>query len=192
LPDGRGLEAGTIVLAAGVGVNPLVEQLPLEKDRKNRIMTHATMLARGRANVWALGDLAAIPDPEGKPYPQLAQHALREARVVAKNIIATINGRPTEPFVYNTLGTLAALGHYDGVGRVMKLKLRGFVAWFVWRSYYLMQMPRWERRLRIMLDWTVALLFRNDVVKLDLFGQEHPIQLRHRRARVTRRPFAVR
>src|SRR5688572_5321225 len=185
LPSGETLPAATIVLAAGVAVNPLVRGLPLEKDRKGRIATDAAMLAKGRANVWALGDCASIPDPAGKPYPQLAQHALREARVLAHNVVAKIDGRPTRPFVYSTLGTLAALGHYDGVGRVWKFKIRGFVAWFAWRSYYLMQMPRWERRFRIMLDWTVALLFKNDVVKLDLFGMKHPLRDRDRGAPTT-------
>jgi NADH dehydrogenase len=191
LPDGSHLVAATIILAAGVAVNPLVRALPLENDRKGRLLTDATMLARGRTNVWALGDCASIPDPQGNPYPQLAQHALREARVVAQNIVSTVNGRATKPFVYNTLGTLAALGHYDGVGRVWKLKLRGFLAWFVWRTYYLFQMPRWERRIRIMMDWTVALLFRNDVVKLDLFGQEHPLRAHDVRARQGREEVRV-
>jgi NADH dehydrogenase len=181
LPDGEQLAAATIVVATGVAVNPLLAEVAVEKDRKGRVVVDGTMLARGQESVWALGDCSLIPDPDGKPYPPLAQHALREARVLAGNIIAKINGKPLEPFVYSTLGTLAALGHYDGVGRVMKLKLRGFAAWFVWRTYYLFQMPRWDRRFRVMLDWTVALLFRNDVVKLDLFGQEHPVHLRGRR-----------
>ena len=191
LPDGSQLLAATIILAAGVAVNPLVSALPLEKDRKGRLLTDAAMLARGRTNVWALGDCASIPDPEGKPYPQLAQHALREARVLAHNIVSTVNNRPTKPFVYNTLGTLAALGHYDGVGRVWKFKLRGFLAWFAWRTYYLFQMPRWERRIRIMMDWTIALLFRNDVVKLDLFGTEHPLRAHDVRQRKQREEVAV-
>ena len=191
LPDGTQFAAGTIILAAGVAVNPLVRALPLEHDRKGRIATDGAMLARGRGNVWALGDCASIPDPQGNPYPQLAQHALREARVVATNIVNAVNGRATKPFVYSTLGTLAALGHYDGVGRVWKFKVRGFVAWFVWRTYYLFQMPRWERRFRIMMDWTVALLFKNDVVKLDLFGQEHPLRAHDVRARKQREEVAV-
>lgn len=87
-------------------------------------------------------------------------------------------GGPTSPFVYQTLGTLASLGDFDGVGRVMKVKLRGFLAWWVWRSYYLMQMPRFERKLRIIIDWTVALFFRHDIAKLDLFGDEHPTRRR--------------
>jgi NADH dehydrogenase len=121
-------------------------------------------------------------------YPTLAQHAMREAKVLARNIVASIRvpegGAPVklEPFVYESLGTLAALGHYDGVGRVMRVKLRGFLAWWVWRSYYLMQMPRFERRLRIVLDWTVALLFKNDVAKLDLFGDEHPLRNRAKKS----------
>jgi len=69
---------------------------------------------------------------------------------------------------------LASLGHYRGVGRVFKFKIKGFFAWWVWRTYYLFQMPRWSRRFRIMLDWTVALVFRSDVAKLDLFGHQHP------------------
>jgi len=103
----------------------------------------------------------------------LAQHALREARVLAENVDAALRGGTLQPFVYQNLGTLAALGHFRGVGRVLRFKLRGFPAWWIWRSYYLMRMPRWNRRLRIILDWTVALLFKNDVVKLDLFGSDH-------------------
>ena len=119
-----------------------------------------------------------IPDPQGKPYPQLAQHALREARMLAANVTATIRGGQVKPFVYQTLGTLASLGDFQGVGRVMKVKLRGVLAWWVWRTYYLFQMPRFERKLRIVLDWTVALFFHNDIVKLDLFGDEHPLRQR--------------
>ena len=174
LSDGTEIAAYTIVLAAGVAPHPLLASFPLEKDRKGRIATDGTMRTKSRPEVWAIGDCASIPDPAGKPYPQLAQHALREARVLARNITSTARGGPLEPFVYKTLGTLASLGDYQGVGRVMKLKLKGFPAWWVWRSYYLFQMPRFERKLRIVLDWTVALFFHYDIVKLDLFGEEHP------------------
>ncbi len=125
-----------------------------------------------------LGDCAWIPSGDGKAYPQLAQHALREARVLARNIYRTVRGEPLEPFVYQTLGALAVLGHYAGVGRVMKVQVRGFMAWWIWRSYYLMQMPRWSRRLRIVIDWTVSLFFHNDVMKLvvDTSGREDPLE----------------
>ena len=90
---------------------------------------------------------------------------------MALNIEAVLRGGKPEPFVYTNKGTLAALGHFKGVGRVYKFKIYGFVAWWVWRSYYLMQMPQWSRRLRIVIDWTIALLFKNDVVQLDLMPE---------------------
>jgi NADH dehydrogenase len=179
LKDGTVIEAETIVLAVGVSPNSLLADLPLEKDRMGRIAVHATMRSKSHPNVWALGDCASIPDPSGKPYPQLAQHALREAKVLAHNIVSVVlgEGKPLKPFVYETLGTLAALGHFNGVGRVMRVKLRGFAAWWVWRTYYLMQMPRFERKLRIVLDWTIALFFPYDIVKLDFYSDRHAAQL---------------
>ncbi|MGH7176192.1 MAG: NAD(P)/FAD-dependent oxidoreductase, partial [Tepidisphaeraceae bacterium] len=120
----------------------------------------------------ALGDCASIPTPDGKFYPQLAQHALREAKCVARNIVASLRNQPLQPFIYQAKGSLAALGRYRGVGRIYKFRLKGFAAWWVWRTYYLFQMPRWERRIRVMIDWAVALLFRNDVVQLDLTRAE--------------------
>lgn len=176
LPDGQVIEAETIILAAGVLPSPLVESLPLPRDHKGRIIVEPSMRCDANPRLWALGDCAAIPDPQGNPYPPLAQHALRQAKVLAGNIVASMHNRPLRPFVYQTLGTLAALGHYRGVGRIMNFRFKGFLAWWIWRTYYLAQMPRWDRRVRIMLDWTVALLFKNDVVKLDLFGEEHPLK----------------
>ena len=105
--------------------------------------------------------------------------------MLAGNIAAVIrrppDAGPGDPpglrrFEYETMGMLAVLGHYNGVGRVMNWKIKGFVAWWVWRTYYMLQMPRFERKLRVVLDWTVALFFHNDVVKLDLFGAEHPMR----------------
>jgi len=162
------IEAETIILAAGVAVNPLIAALPVEKNERNRVVVDATMRSKSHPNVWALGDCAAIPDPQGKPYPQLAQHALREARLVGRNITAVIRGGSPQPFIYKNKGTLAALGRHKGVGRVFKFKIYGFIAWWVWRTYYLMQMPRFDRKLRIIIDWTVALFFKNDVVELDV------------------------
>jgi NADH dehydrogenase len=167
LEDGQIIEAETIVVATGVAPNPLLAKIAIAKDRKGRAKTDATMRVEGRQDVWALGDCAAIPDPTGKPYPPLAQHALREARQLAENIMALIRGRSPQPFVYANKGTLAALGHFKGAGRVYGIKIHGFLAWWVWRTYYVSRMPRWSRRLRIVIDWTVALFFKNDVVQLD-------------------------
>ena len=118
--------------------------------------------------VWALGDCAFIPAPDGKPYPSLAQHALRQAKVLARNIAGVLNGQPPQPFVYDTLGMMGSLGHSRAFGQLLGLRVRGVLAWFVRRTYYLMQMPGWGRRLRIMIDWTFALLFRPDIVKISL------------------------
>jgi NADH:ubiquinone reductase (H+-translocating) len=98
----------------------------------------------------------------------LAQHALRESNVLARNIAAVIDGQPPQPFDYDTLGMMGSLGHSKAFGQLLKLKVRGVPAWFVRRTYYLLQMPGWGRRLRIMIDWTFALLFRPDIVKISL------------------------
>jgi len=176
LPGGEVISAQTIIMATGVVPSPLTAGLPLEKDKKGRIMTEPTMRAKGRGDVWALGDCALIPDANGKPYPPLAQHAIREGRHLAKNITAAVRGQPLTPFVYSSQGTLAALGHFKGVGKVYKFKIRGFIAWWVWRTYYLFRMPRWNRRFRIMLDWTISLLFKNDIVQLDMIRERHEPQ----------------
>src|SRR5262249_40216323 len=120
------------------------------------------------------------PSPDGKPYPPLAQHALREAKVLARNIVGVVRdggNAKLKPFVYETKGLLAALGHYRGVGQIKRFRIYGFLAWWVWRSYYLFQMPQWSRRLRIVIDWTVGLLFHNDVVQLDQIREKDAREL---------------
>jgi NADH dehydrogenase len=167
LPD-ETIEAATIVLAAGIVPNPVVTALPVEKDRRGHIQVDGTMRCPSRPEVWALGDCASIPGADGKPYPNLAQHALREARQLARNLFGVLNGQPPQPFLYDTLGMMGSLGHGKAFGQLLKVRVHGVLAWFVRRTYYLFQMPGWSRRLRIMIDWTFALLFRPDVVKLSL------------------------
>jgi NADH dehydrogenase len=167
LPEAT-IEAQTIVLAAGIVPSPVVSCLPLDKDRHGHIVVDATMRCKGHPEVWALGDCASIPAPDGKPYPNLAQHALREAKVLAGNIDAVLNGRSPQPFIFDTLGLMGSLGHSRGFGQLLKVRVRGLLAWFVRRTYYLMQMPGWSRRLRIMSDWTFAFLFRPDICKVSL------------------------
>ena len=168
LKNGEVIEASTIVVATGVVPSPLVKKIEkIEHGPKGHIRVDATMRSVSHRNVWALGDCAFIPDPDGKPYPALAQHALREARLLAKNVAADIKGQPTKPFIYRSKGTLAALGGFQGVGRVFFLKLKGFPAWTAWRAYYLLQMPGITRRIRIMMDWLVAILFGYDIVEVN-------------------------
>jgi NADH dehydrogenase len=166
------IQAETVVLAAGIVPNPVVAGLPVEKDRRGHIVVEGTMRCKSHPEVWALGDCASIPGPDGKPYPSLAQHALREAKVLARNIFAVLNDRPPQPFVYDTLGMMGSLGHSKAFGQLLKMRIHGVLAWFVRRTYYLLQMPGWSRRLRIMIDWTFALLFRPDIVKISLDSEE--------------------
>jgi NADH dehydrogenase len=162
------IAAETIVLAAGTVPNPVVASLPVAKDKHGHMVVAATMRCPSHPDVWALGDCASIPGPDGQPYPNLAQHALREAKVLARNIAAVLEGRPPAPFIYDNLGMMGSLGHSRAFGQLLKVRVRGVLAWFIRRSYYLLQMPGWGRRLRIMTDWTFALFFRPDVVKLSL------------------------
>lgn len=171
------IEAETIVLAAGIVPNPVVAGLPVEKDKRGHIIVDGSMRCQSHSEVWALGDCASIPAPDGKPYPNLAQHALREAKVLARNIVAVLNGRPPQPFVYDNLGMMGSLGHSKAFGQLLKLRVRGVPAWFVRRTYYLLQMPGWGRRLHIMIDWAFALLFRPDIVKIS-FDSEAALALR--------------
>ncbi len=162
------IDAATIVLTPGIVPSAVASEISVEHDQRGRIAVDATMRSISHPNVWALGDCAAIPGPDGRPYPALAQHTVREARHLARNIEAAIEQRSPTPFVFRPLGTMASLGHTRAVAIVFGMRLTGFPAWWVRRTYYLFQMPRWDRRLRIVLDWTVALFFRPDITKVDL------------------------
>ena len=166
--DNEIIDAGTIVLAAGIVPSAVAASIPVVHDQRGRIAVDGTMRSRSHTNVWALGDCAEIPGPDGRPYPALAQHTVREARHLARNIQAVIEERAPTPFVFRPLGTMASLGHTRAVARVFGVRLTGFLAWWIRRTYYLFQMPRWDRRLRIVLDWTVALLFVPDITKVEL------------------------
>src|SRR3954466_2499574 len=162
------IDAATIVLAAGTVPSAVASAIPVVHDQRSRIVVDETMRSRSDPHLWALGDCAVIPGPDGRPYPALAQHTLREAKQLARNLRAVKDGRAPAPFVYHPLGTMASLGHTRAVALVLGVRLTGFPAWWVRRTYYLFQMPRWDRRLRIMLDWTVALFFKPDVTKGEL------------------------
>jgi NADH dehydrogenase len=162
------IEAGTVVLTAGIVPSAVASSMPVARDQRGRIAVDATMRSRSHPQVWALGDCAAIPGPDGRPYPALAQHAIREARHLAENIAATIDGGVPSAFLFRSLGTMASLGHTRAVARVFGVRLTGFFAWWLRRTYYLFQMPRWDRRLRIVLDWTIALCFRPDITRVEL------------------------
>lgn len=163
LESGRTIEAKTVVWVAGVRPNPLVTDVGLATDR-NRIMVDGNLVAA--PGVFALGDVAAVPEGRGGDSPPTAQFALRQGRYLGRNLPAILAGSRVKPFRYRTLGELVSLGHRNAVGRVMGLPLSGFVAWFAWRAYYLVRLPTWLRKIRVALDWTLDLLFPPDVAWL--------------------------
>jgi NADH dehydrogenase len=173
----QSIEADTIILSAGILPNPVVTQLPLPKDKHGNVIVEGTMRCKEHPEIWAIGDCASIPDANGKPYPKLAQFAMREAKVLAKNLHAAVGNQPLAPFEFKELGLLAALGHFKGVGTVMGFRIHGFFAWWFRRTYYLSVMPRWSQRIRIVADWTLALFFRPEVSKVDL-GREQVQRMR--------------
>jgi NADH dehydrogenase len=165
------IAADTIVLAAGIVPSPVAAAIPVARDDRGRIMTEATLRSTSHPEIWAIGDCARVPSPDGTAYPPLAQHATREGRAVARNIHAVLERRAPKPFRFEALGSMAAFGHTRAAADVRGIPLSGFIAWWVRRTYYLLQIPRWDTRLRIALDWTVALFFRPDTSKVDLAAE---------------------
>jgi NADH:ubiquinone reductase (H+-translocating) len=172
LGNGTRIPTRTLVWTAGVRPNPLLRELELPLDDRGRVEVDEFLRVPGYGGVWALGDCARVPNTRSaEPDPPTCQHALRQARRLAKNIA----GKP-EPYGYRMLGQVATLGRYKGIADVMGLRLRGFPGWFVTRTYHLYQLPLAQRRLRVVVDWTVALLFRRDVVELGMLGRPERLE----------------
>jgi NADH dehydrogenase len=172
LSDGTVVPARTLVWTAGVRAHPLLAGLGLPLDERGRVQVDETLRVVGRDDVWALGDGAAVPNTKtpGAFDPPTCQHALRQARRLAKNLTG-----PPKPYGYRMLGQVATLGRYKGIAEIPGLRVRGFLGWFIARTYHLYQLPLISRKLRVVLDWTVALFFRRDIVELSLLG--HPRRL---------------
>jgi NADH dehydrogenase len=164
LSDGTVLPAQTIVWTAGTAPNPLLAELPSRHER-GRVVADECLRVADWPNVWALGDCAQVPDGAGGVHPPTAQHALRQGRRVGQNIAAAIAGRPVRPFVFSTLGQLAAIGRRTGVASILGVNFSGFLAWWLWRSIYLSKLPGIDRKVRVALDWTLDLLFEKDLVQ---------------------------
>ena len=166
ISDGTMIPARLLVWAAGNAPNPLVEKLPCPRE-KGRIVADDRLRVPGYPGVWALGDCAAVPDQKnGRPHPPTAQHALRQGRLLARNVHAMIRGREPAPFSFKSIGQLAAIGRRTGVARIFGLQFSGFVAWWLWRTIYLSKLPRLEKKVRVLLDWTLDLFFSKDLVQL--------------------------
>jgi NADH dehydrogenase len=170
LSDGTRVPARTLVWAAGVRASPDLERLGLPLDDRGRVIVGPTLQVEGTDDVWALGDGAAVPNSRtpGRVDPPTCQHALRQARRLAKNLT-----RPPKPYGYRMLGQVATLGRYKGIAELPGLQLRGFLGWFVARTYHLYALPTFRRKVRVVTDWTVSLFFRRDIVELSALSRPH-------------------
>ena len=178
LSDGDEIPCRTLCWTAGVRPSPVVARLGLPLDERGRIPTDRNLRVQGYDNVWAIGDSAAVPDPAAKgarPSPPTAQHAIRQGRLVATNVAAALGHGRLRPFTYKTLGVFVDLGRHQAVAEMLKLRIRGFPAWFAARTYHLALMPGVARRTRLVADWTVGLFFKRASAELGQLG--HPPRL---------------
>ncbi len=173
LSNGDRVATHTLVWTAGVKANPTLEQLGLPLDERGRVRVDPLLQVEGHKRLWALGDGAAVPNQAtpGRVDPPTCQHALRQARTLAKNL----TGEP-RPYSYRMLGQVATLGRYKGIADVLGIRIRGFPGWFVTRSYHLFQLPLVTRKIRVVVDWTTSLFFRRDIVELSALGHPHRLE----------------
>ena len=165
------IPTNSLVWTAGVAPNPVLREWSLPLDEKGRVEADEFLHVRGHEQVWTLGDCARVPNTRSdQPDPPTCQHALRQARRLARNL----SGTP-EPYGYRMLGQVATLGRHKGIAEVLGLRLRGFPGWWVTRTYHLYQLPLASRKLRVVVDWTVALFFPRDIAELGRLG--HPEKL---------------
>jgi NADH:ubiquinone reductase (H+-translocating) len=172
LSNGERILTHTLVWTAGVRASPELSRFGLPLDERGRVKVDETLRVQGHEHVWALGDDAAVPNTAtpGEVDPPTQQHALRQARRLAKNIA----GEP-KPYHYRMLGQVATLGRYKGIADVLGLRFTGFLGWFITRTYHLYQLPLFSRKLRVVTDWTTSLFFRRDIAELSMLG--HPRRL---------------
>ena len=172
LNDGE-IHAETLVWTAGTTPSPLLKSLPLERDKRGALLVDATLAVPGRFGLWALGDCAAVTDAvTGHSCPPTAQFALREAEVLASNILAQLEGRLTSRFHFDSLGALCVVGHQTACAelrvpfvRSRFLRFSGLFAWLLWRGIYLAKLPGLERKIRVLMDWSIELFFPRDIVQ---------------------------
>jgi NADH dehydrogenase len=166
LQGGDALPTRTLVWTAGTRPHPLIASLPTDKGRTGAVRVDGTLAVSGLDGVWAVGDCAEIPDPDrdGVPYPPTAQHATREGRALADNVVAVLRGEAPAQFRFRTIGTLVALGHRTAVAEVLGQRFSGLAAWLLWRGVYLAKLPGLERKLRVFFDWSLDLALSRDIV----------------------------
>ncbi|TSD99784.1 NAD(P)/FAD-dependent oxidoreductase [Skermania sp. ID1734] len=178
LSDGSTFGADTIVWTAGVKANPMLMHTDLPLDQRGRLRCSETLQVVGVSGAFGAGDVAAVPDlsridedPTATCSPS-AQHAVRQAKVLADNVIALLRGKKMRQYKHAYAGSVASLGLYRGVADVYGVKVKGLPAWFMHRGYHVLKMPTFASKARIIADWTLALFFRREIVALDQI--DHP------------------
>ena len=163
LESGEIVGAGTVICTIGTQPNPLIQALPAPK-RRDRLAVNPDMSVPGLQGLWAAGDCAAVVNAlDGKVSPPTAQLAEAQAKQLAANIVAHLNGRPTQPFRYRPRGQLASIGHNRAVAEITGIRLSGFVAWLMWRGLHLLRIPTFSRKARLFLEWNWAMFFPPDI-----------------------------
>jgi len=166
ISSGEAVPAVTLIWTAGVTPNPVIARLPF-KTEKGRVVVDEFLEVPGFAGLWAMGDCAAVPDAKtGELQPPTAQHALRQARHAAKNIEAVPAGHQKKPFRFSTIGQLASIGHRHGVANILGMNFSGFIAWLLWRSVYLLKLPRLAKKTRVALSWLLEMIFSKDLEQM--------------------------
>ncbi len=178
LSGGETIPTRTLVWTAGVKPSPAIAKLGLTRDSSGRLPVDRTLRVAELPGVWAIGDCAAVPDSSrpGSLCPPTAQHAIRQGRLVARNIAATLQGREARPFTYRTKGVVAELGRNKAVAITFGVRWQGFPAWLIARTYHLLLMPGIGRRLRLLVDWNVALVFGRDTSAPGRLGTPTPLE----------------
>ena len=168
LDDDSRLSTRTLVWTAGNQPSPLLRGMPCERNRRGQLVVEPTLQVPGLDGVWALGDGAQVPDVHrpGAFHPPTAQHAIRQGKTVADNVVAVARGQAPKPFSYRAIGSLVALGSRTAAAEVAGRKFSGFVAWVMWRTIYFTKLPGMDRKVRVALDWAIDLLFPRDIVLL--------------------------
>ena len=170
LDDGTSFESDTLIWTAGVKAHPMLAETDLPLDERGRLRCRADLRVQGVSDAWGAGDCAAVPDltsdEPGVTTSPSAQHAVRQAKRLADNIVAVLKGREPVDYRHKHVGSVASLGLHKGVAQVYGVKLKGFGAWFMHRTYHVSRMPTLNRKVRIVLDWTLALFFRREAVSL--------------------------
>jgi len=167
LADGTRISTKTLISTVPSSPNPLIDTLDLPKER-GRLKVDSSLLVAGTNNIWALGDCALVPTIDGGICPPTAQFAIRQAKTAANNIVVAIRGGEPTRFQFKELGKLGVLGHRSAVAQVFGVNVSGFLAWFLWRTIYLMKLPGWGRRMKVAASWTFDLFLPPELVQLKL------------------------